>query len=86
MGGEETRAEQHAFGAERKRPRETAAVGDAAGAKHRQWREGFDHHRYERQRRHPTDVAAGFRPLRYQDVGARFSGAQSFGQLRRPCT
>ena len=79
--GHETGAEQRAIGAESEGGGETTAVGDAAGTKHRQRRHRFDHHRQERQRRHPTDMAASFCALRDQNIGAGFGGALRFGNF-----
>ncbi len=71
----EPRAEQRAFGAKRESGRQTAAIGDTAGGEHRQRRYSFHHHRHQWQRRHPADVAAGFRALRYEHIGARLRGS-----------
>ena len=79
--GEKSRPEQNAFRAHRKRRRQSAAIGDPAGTKHRQGFQGFDHHGNQRQRCHPSDMAARFRTLRHQNIGAGFGSPQRFGHF-----
>ena len=82
----ETGAEQHTFSSKSQRRRQAAAVGDSAGGENRQRRDGVDHHRHQRQRRHPNHMPSGFRALRHQDVSSGFRGAAELRELPRPYT